>query len=321
MGCPFFMHKVDIAAGTWLLPPMAQNPTAANWASIGLLGLVWGGTFMVVSLALRDYGPLTVACARTTLGAAALTLLMRVMGRRFPTGDLQLWSYLAAIGLLSTAMPFFLLSWGQQYVPSAFAGISMAALPLFVLPLAHVFADEPLTLRRSIGVIVGFVGAAVLIGPGVVSATGDRAGLGQLACVGAALSYAVAAILTRRCPPIDPIVLSTVTLVVGSVVLLPAMLLMEGVPVWAGQTTGFAILFLGLFPTALAALLRVHVIRSAGPVFMTLVNYQVPLWSMAFGALILSEALPMRFFIALALIMTGLAVSQWGSLMRLFRRG
>ena len=214
MGCPFFMHKVDIAAGTWLLPPMAQNPTAANWASIGLLGLVWGGTFMVVSLALRDYGPLTVACARTTLGAAALTLLMRVMGRRFPTGDLQLWSYLAAIGLLSTAMPFFLLSWGQQYVPSAFAGISMAALPLFVLPLAHVFADEPLTLRRSIGVIVGFVGAAVLIGPGVVSATGDRAGLGQLACVGAALSYAVAAILTRRCPPIDPVLLAAASLVV-----------------------------------------------------------------------------------------------------------
>jgi len=300
---------------------MAQHPTSANWASIGLLGLVWGGTFMVVSIALRDYGPLTVACARTTLGALALMLLMRVMGRRWPTGDLRLWSYIAAIGFLSTATPFFLLSWGQQYVPSAFAGISMAALPLFVLPLAHFFADEPLTLRRTAGVIVGFAGAAVLVGPGILAATGDRAALGQLACVGAALSYAVAAILTRRCPPIDPIVLSTVTLVVGSVVLMPAMLVIEGVPGWAGRTTGFAILFLGLFPTALAALLRVHVIRSAGPVFMTLVNYQVPLWSMAFGALVLSEALPLRFFIALALIMTGLALSQWGSLMRLFGRG
>ncbi|MFU8882382.1 MAG: DMT family transporter [Rhodobacterales bacterium] len=300
---------------------MAQQPTAANWASIGLLGLVWGGTFMVVAVALRDYGPVTVACARTTLGAFALLVLMRVMGRRWPTADGRLWGFLIAIGLLSTALPFFLLSWGQQYVPSAFAGISMAALPLFVLPLAHVFADEPLTLRRTAGVIVGFIGAAVLIGPGVFVATGDRAAMGQLACVAAALSYAVAAILTRRCPPVDPVVLSTITLVVGSVVLIPAMLLAEGVPGWAGQTSGFAILFLGLMPTALAALLRVHVIRSAGPVFMTLVNYQVPLWSMAFGALILSEALPWRFFAALALIMAGLALSQWGALMRMFGRG
>ncbi len=300
---------------------MAQQPTAATWASIGLLGLVWGGTFMVVSVALRDYGPVTVACARTSLGAFALLVLMRVMGRRWPTVDGRLWGFLIAISLLSTALPFYLLSWGQQYVPSAFAGISMAALPLFVLPLAHVFADEPLTLRRTAGVIVGFIGAAVLIGPGVFAATGDRAAMGQLACVAAALSYAVAAILTRRCPPIDPVVLSTITLVVGSIVLIPAMLLAEGVPVWAGQTSGFAILFLGLMPTALAALLRVHVIRSAGPVFMTLVNYQVPLWSMAFGALILSEALPWRFFAALALIMAGLALSQWGALMRMFGRG
>lgn len=275
---------------------------------------------MIVSVALRDYGPLTVACARTTLGAAALLLFLRAMGRRWPRGDRRLWAYLLAISLLSTALPFYLLSWGQQYVPSAFAGISMAALPLFVLPLAHIFADEALTLRRTIGVTVGFIGAAVLIGPGVLSATGDRAALGQMACIAAALSYAVAAILTRRCPPVDPVALSTVTLVIGSIVLIPAMLLIEGLPVWEGQTSGFAILFLGLFPTALAALLRVQVIRSAGPVFMTLVNYQVPLWSMVFGVLILSEALPWRFFLALALIMTGLALSQWGALMRLFGR-
>ncbi len=300
---------------------MAQNPTTANWASIGLLGIVWGGTFMIVSIALRDYGPVTVACARTTLGAAALVLLMRVTGRRWPTGNRRLWTFLIAISLLSTALPFYLLSWGQQYVPSAFAGISMAALPLFVLPLAHVFADEPLTFRRTAGVIMGFIGAAVLIGPGIFAATGDRAAFGQLACVTAALSYAVAAILTRRCPPIDPVALSTITLVVGAIVLIPAMLLAEGVPGWAGQTSGFAILFLGLMPTALAALLRVQVIRSAGPVFMTLVNYQVPLWSMVFGVLILSEALPWRFFVALALIMTGLALSQWGALLRLFGRG
>jgi drug/metabolite transporter (DMT)-like permease len=229
--------------------------------------------------------------------------------------------YLVAIGLLSTALPFLLLSWGQQYVPSAFAGISMAALPLFVLPLAALFSDEPFHWRSAIGVGVGFLGALVLIGPGVLAPGAGLSAWGQMACLAAALSYAVASILTRRCPPIDGIVLTALSLTVGAMVLVPAMLLTEGVPGWTGAVPGAALVFLGLLPTALAALIRVTVIRSAGSVFMTLVNYQVPVWSMAIGALGLGEALPWRFFIALALILTGLGISQGRNLRGLLVRG
>lgn len=273
---------------------------------------------MVVSIALRGYGPFTVACARTALGAVALLGLMMVTGRAFPRLSGRPLMLMIVIGTLNTALPFSLLSWGQQYVPSAFAGISMAALPLFVLPLAHFFSDEPMSARKLLGVVLGFTGAVVLIGPGVLRIGEGLEPLGQLACIVAAFSYAVSSILTRNFPPIDPIALAAWTLVVGSVCLIPLMLVVEGVPVWADTQTGLAILFLGFFPTALAALLRVVVIRSAGSVFMTLVNYQVPLWSMVFGAWILSEVLPFRFFAALALIMIGLAISQWNSLKRLF---
>jgi drug/metabolite transporter (DMT)-like permease len=108
------------------------------------------------------------------------------------------------------------------------------------------------------------------------------------------------------------------TLVVGSVLLVPSMLAVEGVPGWTDTRTGLAILFLGFVPTALAALLRVMVIRSAGSVFMTLVNYQVPLWSVFFGWAILDEALPLTFFAALALILCGVSVSQWRRPIRIF---
>jgi len=134
------------------------------------------------------------------------------------------------------------------------------------------------------------------------------------------LSYAISSILTRQFPPVDPVVLSALGLVVGAVVLIPAMLLTEGAPAWSGTRAAWAILFLGLVPTGFAALLRVSIIRSAGSSFMTLVNYQVPVWSMVFGALVLSEALPWRFFVALALILLGLAISQFGALRRLFAR-
>ncbi len=294
-----------------------QTPTLSNWLSILALGIIWGGTFMVVTIALGGYGPFTVACARTTLGAVALLLLMWIMKSPLPKFDTTMIKYLVVIGILNTALPFALLSWGQQYVPSAFAGISMAALPLFVLPLAHVFTDEKLSTRNLLGVTMGFIGAVVLIGPSVLKIGTGMEPLGQLACLAAALSYAISSIMTRRCPPIDAITMSALLLVVGSAALIPAMLWIEGIPTISTQNSTIAIIFLGIFPTALAALLRVQTIRTAGSVFMTLVNYQVPVWSMIFGAWILSEILPLRFFIALGLIMFGLSISQWTSLKKL----
>lgn len=293
-----------------------MTPTRNNWISIFLLGLIWGGTFMVVSIALEGYGPVTVAAARTGLGAIALTGLMVAMRAPLPSRAALI--NLIPIGILNTALPFVLLSWGQQYVPSAFAGVSMAMLPLFVLPLAHVFSDERLQGNKALGVFIGFLGALVLVGPGLLDLGQGAEPLGQLACVAATLSYAISSVWTRRCPPVDPITLAAFTLIVGAVILTPAMIVIEGIPSWQGPRTGFAILFLGFFPTALAALLRVLVIRSAGSVFMTLVNYQVPLWSVVFGWLILGEDLPWRFFGALGLILFGLAVSQSRGAIRLF---
>ncbi len=297
---------------------MTIQPTKSNWLSIIALGLIWGGTFMVVSIALEGYGPLTVATARTTLGSLALIGIMVAMRSPIPQFSATLVKYLLVIGVMNTALPFAMLSWGQQYVPSAFAGISMAAIPLFVLPLSHLFSDEVMTKRNLAGVTLGFIGAVVLIGPSVLRIGSGWEPLGQLACVAAALSYAISSVMTRRCPPIDSITMATILMIIGMITLIPAMLIVEGIPVIADTRSTLAIIFLGFVPTALAALLRVFTIRSAGAVFMTLVNYQVPVWSMIFGAIVLSETLPLRFFAALALILVGLAISQFNSLKRLW---
>ena len=299
---------------------MTTQPTVANWLSIAVLGLIWGATFMVVAIALEGYGPLTVACARTTLGAAALLMLMRILKRPLPVFTPIMRRYLIAIGLLNTALPFALLSWGQQYVPSAFAGISMAALPLFVLPLAHFLTDEKMSIRNTLGVMMGFTGAIVLIGPAILRIGTGLEPLGQLACIAASISYAISSIMTRRCPPIDPITMAALLLTVGSIALIPAMLFFEGIPTISDLRPTIAILVLGFIPTALAALIRVATIRSAGAIFMTLVNYQVPLWSMVFGVLVLNEVLPLRFFAALGLILIGLVISQWVGLKKLLLR-
>ncbi|WP_347310348.1 DMT family transporter [Defluviimonas sp. SAOS-178_SWC] len=285
------------------------HPTLRDWLSIMALGLIWGATFMVIAFALRGYGPVTVATARTTLGAVTLWIAVLALRRPLPRWSGRLGAHIVVIGLTSTALPFFLLSWGQQSVPSAFAGLSMAAGPLFVLPLAHAFVPgERLSWRKASGFSLGFLGVLVLMAPEALA--GGPAALPRLACLCAALCYAVSSITTRRCPPVDPVPLAAFALLVGAAALIPAMLLSEGLPKTAGAVPMAAIVILGLVPTALATLIRVQVIRSAGPSFMTLTSYQVPLWSFFFGALVLDEALSPRFFAALGLILSGLVLSR-----------
>lgn len=298
---------------------MSETASPRDWLSIVVLGLVWGAAFMLMSIGLEGYGPVTVATGRTFLAAMVLLVAMRVTRCPMPKRVPGLWPILTTIGLLSTAVPFLLLSWGLQYVPSVFGGLAMATVPLMVLVLAHATSEERMIPRRAAGVALGFGGALVLIGPDLALIGSSTALLGQLACIGAALCYAVSSILVRRCPPIDALSMAALTLAVGAIALIPIMLWVEGVPTWAGMRPGMAILTLGLLQTAAMTLLRIRVIQSAGSVFMTLVNYQVPIWAMIYGAWLLGEDLTWQFFVALVMILGGLALGQWRSLMALLR--
>ncbi len=298
--------------------------SAINWLRIAALGIIWGASFMAVSVALEGVGPLSVVAARLCLGALFLLFLCRVTGRRLPNplgqGASRLWAFIIAMGLFSNALPFFLLSWGQQVVASGFAGVTMAVVPLFVLPLAHVFVPgERLNLRRLIGFVIGTCGVVVLIGPGALADTGaDLEWLARLACVGAALCYATGTIFTRLCPEVDRLSLAAAVLTVAAVVFTPYALWAEGWPQDVGTASLWALIYLGVLPTGAAQILLVQTIRDAGPVFMSLVNYMVPIWSVVFGALLLSEALPPSLFLGMGMILGGVALSQLGALMRLF---
>jgi len=230
---------------------------------------------------------------------------------------------LLAVGAMSSALPFMAISWGQQVVTSGFAGVSMAAVALMVLPLAHIFVPgERMTLRRTVGFLTGFAGVVVLIGPEALSSTGKEGEVwGQLACLGAAACYAVSSILMRRIPPVDSVGLSAVTLWIGGAIVTAAALMSEGLPPLPGREVVAVLVTLGLVQTAAANLLRIVVIRSAGPTFMSLTNYMVPVWSVILGVLILNEPTEPTLFLAMALILAGVLLSQWGALMRMFGRG
>ncbi|XDA99399.1 DMT family transporter [Sulfitobacter sp. LCG007] len=298
--------------------------TPASWLMIVALGLTWGGTFLMMEIALRGISPFWLASGRIGFAALLMLAVWSALGFRLfharPSGEDI--AALVAVGMLSSAIPFMLLSWGQQYVTSGFAGVSMAAVALIVLPLAHFFVPgERLSWRKIAGFVVGFVGVCILIGGQAFDSTGaDRELAGRAACLGAATCYALSSILMRRLPPVDPIGLATILVIIGSAVVIPVALAVEGPPPLPDGQTLAAICFLGLVPTAAANLLRVLVVRSAGPVFMSLTNYQVPVWSVMLGAVVLGEPLPPSLLLAMALILAGVGLSQYGAFARLLRR-
>ncbi|MEP2530075.1 DMT family transporter [Shimia sp.] len=293
---------------------------ASDWIMVVVLGLVWGGTFMVQKLALAHLPPLWVAAGRISFAAVVTVALWQLQGGRMFTETQTDWRRLFFVSIFSAAVPFMLLAWAQQFVTTGFVGVSMAAVALIVLPLAHFLVPgECMTLRRAAGFVIGFLGVLVLIGPGAFISSGNTlASIGRLACLGAATCYAVSSIMMRRLPPIDPVGLSAATLVFGMCFVIPMALIKHGLPPVPPLNGLLLVALLGLIPTAGANLLRVVLIRSAGPVFMNLTNYQVPLWSVTLGVIFLGEPLQSSLLWATLLILAGLGLSQYGDLKRLF---
>ena len=301
-------------------PAILPKPSLANWLTVIALSVIWGAAFMSVSMALKGFGPLTVAAGRIVIAALVLLATAWAMGLRLPRLSQpqggKIWLHIIGMALFSNALPFFLLSWAQKHVASGFAGITMAAVPLFTMLIAHrLVPGEKMTRWKVAGFGLGIAGVVVLIGPRALAVHGDDLeAVARMICIAAALSYSIGGVVTRLCPPVPLVAFSAAALLVAAVMIVPLALTLEGLPdlTAAGTRPILALLYLGLGPTALATMLLVRVIQTAGPTFLTQSNYQVPVWSVVFGTLFLGEKLPATILLALALILAGLSVSRIG---------
>lgn len=290
--------------------------TPRSWAMLVFLAVIWGASFMGGKIALTGFEPLTVAAIRIAIAAVVLTFVAKLISGGLPDWrgryGPRIWLHACGMAVFTNAVPFSLLAWGQLRVTSGFAGITMAVVPLLVLPLAHFFVPgEQMGRWKVIGFGIGFVGVVILVGGGALGSAGDPLeSLARLACVGAACCYAIGAIVTRKCPPTPTLGFSAAGLLIASVLIVPTALFFEGVPQWPAAPAIWAVLYLGLFPTALATLVLVWIINTAGPSFLSLVNYQVPVFAVIFGVVLLGEDLPAQFLGALGLVLIGLLLSQ-----------
>jgi drug/metabolite transporter (DMT)-like permease len=273
----------------------------------------------LIKIAVDDLAPSTLVLGRLAFAALALGLVVPLaLGGAVTRAELRrFWPALVLVGLVNTALPFWLLSWGETRIDSGLASIIQASVPIFVVLLAFgFFHEQRVTGRRLVGVAVGYVGVALLVG-----AQPEGKILGALAVVGMAVCYATGGLLTRRhLGDARPQVIALGTTLVAVVAMLPAGVVQAPTepPGWEAIVS---VAFLGLVGTALAYLLFFTLIAAAGASYASLVTYLVPPLALAYGAIFLGERFGAAAFGGLALILGGVALGT-GSLnrMRLRRR-
>src|SRR3954471_918773 len=184
-------------ASVYLPPVIRSQMNRRDWLIIGVLALIWGGAFFFIGVAVRHVPPLTYVWLRLTIGAAGLWVYLIVRGERMSLPR-EVWGSILLLALLNNALPFTLFGWSQTHIASGLASILNATTPIWGVVVAHFLTkDERMSPRKVAGVLLGFGGIVTMIGPSLLSSLGTGA-LAELACVAAALSYALAAVWARR---------------------------------------------------------------------------------------------------------------------------
>ncbi len=274
---------------------------------MGLVAL-WGTSFLIIAISVKTIDPISIVFYRLVLGALVLALVVYARGQSIPR-DLRIWGGFLLMAIAGNALPFFLISWGQQTVNSGVAGMIMAIMPLMTMVFAHyLVAGETLNRYKLIGFALGITGVTLLLGP--VFEGGGREFWSGLAIFTAATCYAVNAILIKRLPRFNPMVGACGVLIMASLVMLPIWLILAPENNNISQDSMMSVIWLGIGPTGIATIILFLVIDRAGPTFLSTINYLIPVVAFLCGAWLLSEPVTWLHFAALATILGGIGITR-----------
>ena len=292
---------------------MSQRlPNAGDYGLLLLLAAIWGSSFAFIKVGVAEVPPFTLTAVRLGMAALFLIGLMGITRRSFPTGK-SLWAMMATSALIGNALPFCLIAWGQQSIPSGTAAILMGVMPLITMVLAHSLTDdEKLNSRKVIGMVVGLIGLCVLVGPAALEGLTSSV-KGMIALLGAATCYGFNAVLIRRMMAPDRTAAVTMVLAIAALMVLPFAFILENpFEVEASMRAWSAVITLGILHAALATLIMFAIIARAGASFFSQLNLLVPIAGVAWAAILLSEIPGPNSLAALGLIISGILIARGG---------
>jgi drug/metabolite transporter (DMT)-like permease len=277
-----------------------------NLLLLFILGSIWGTSFLFIKIIVSEIGPLTLVAGRLGLASVSMWLLLRLWRVTVPR-ERRIWGAYAVIGILNGALPFALISWGEQFIPSGWAALLQATTPIFTILFAHVLTqDDRIDARKALGVVTGFSGVALLMWPEVRGGLGASV-WGMLAVVGSSASYALASIFARvRLQGQPPMASAAGQFTMGFLYILPLAFVFER-PL-AISLSGRALaswVTLSIVGTVIAYVIYYILLARTNATFTTMVTYIVPINGLILGALVLGESLSSVVLISLGLVIAG----------------
>lgn len=298
------------ATATAGAPVSGSSFTAVDVALFALLAGAWGLSFLFIKVSVEALSPLYVVAGRTTIGGAVLYAILRARGRRLPRGRTT-WAHLLVLATIGNALPWGLVAWAQQTVPSGLASVVNSLVPASTLAVGAAVGVESLTLRRVVGLGLA-IGGTVIVVQGELAAPERLLGLVIIALAtvmyGAATVYAKRYMSGRH----RPLAIAAGQVILAGALSLPVAAIVGPTPVWSdlGVSVIASITVLGAVGTGLAFLLYYSLIDRVGPTNTTMVTYVMPVIGLAAGALLLDETFGAHVLLGGVVIIAGIWLAQ-----------
>lgn len=283
---------------------------AIDYLLLVTLAANFGIAFMLTKVAVAEVPPATIVLARLVIASLFVGVAMVMVGQKLMP-LMEHWKTIVVAAFFGNAMPFFLISWGQEKVDAGLTAILMAVMPLITVAIAH-FAtgDEKLNAFKVTGFCFGLIGVAVLIGFDKLASLGDET-IRQYAIMGAACCYAIHAVISKWLTGLPRRAVATAVLITSALMLAPFSLMLD--QPWSievSSTTVWSLLALGVFPTGLGTLMLFAIVTRQGASFLSQINFLVPVFGIFWAMLFLNEVLPPNATLSLLIIFAGIAIAR-----------
>ena len=293
-----------------------RESKSLDYILLTILALIWASAFFNIKIATYSYGPLTIAFLRIFFGAIPVILLCYFKKIKIEAFSKD-WYWFASIGVINLVIPFFLIAYGVQKVQSNLAAILMASTPLTAAAMAHFFTkNEKINLIKSLGVLVGFSGIVFLFSDNLLINKNNF--FSAFLILFGSCFYVLGGLLTLKISNKDNENVTASILIWGTLVLLPISLFFE--QPWnlsPRLDSTLSLIYLGVFSTGIAWLLRFYILKHNGLVFQAQVAYLIPIFGVILGFLILNEAITPKVIISLIAVIIGIYIVKKGSKIKL----
>ena len=281
------------------------SPKTSDYFILVLLSLIWASAFFNIKIATYSYGPITIAFLRIFFGMIPVLLLCFYKKIKIEVFSKD-WKWFAAIGVINLVIPFFLIAYGVQKVQSNLAAILMSTTPISATILAHLFIDkEKINLVKILGIILGFLGIVYLFSENLL--INDENLFSALMILVGSTFYVIGGILTLKISHKKNENVTASILIWGTIFVCPISLIVE--QPWnlnPSLESTLSLIYLGVFPTGIAWLLRFMILKRNGLVFQSQVAYLIPIFGVILGYLFLNELVTSKILISLFIVILGI---------------